>query len=150
MTNKYKVLFAPVDAVGHVNACIGVAEQVRNRGHTVVFATPISWKGKLETLGFQEEVYSISDSSPAQAVGEVWWQLVKKLSSVISLPSIDLLDKFHINVMYEAFRQVKFTHLRLKEILETVKPDVVIVDHLFCIPALMDQGIEIFANIKAS
>src|SRR5437879_1382568 len=62
MSNKkLTVLFCPLDAYGHVNPCIGVGEQLRDRGHRVIFAIDSSWKGRLEKYGFQEEL--INDPS---------------------------------------------------------------------------------------
>ncbi len=44
------ILFAPLDGWGHINACIGLAEVLLNRGHRVVFAIDISFKGKLKRM----------------------------------------------------------------------------------------------------
>ncbi len=45
MSKKLTILFSPLDGYGHVNACTGVAEALRDRGHRIVFAIDKSWKG---------------------------------------------------------------------------------------------------------
>jgi hypothetical protein len=101
----------------------------------------MSWKGKLEAHGFTEELYKVSDeSSSTDAVGDVLCKLLAKFAHVISRPFIELHRKMQLGMTYEMFEQLKYIHARLKEIVHTVKPDVIIVDHMFRLPSLMDQG----------
>jgi UDP:flavonoid glycosyltransferase YjiC (YdhE family) len=142
MSEKYTFLFAPLDGVGHVNACLGIAEQLRDRGHRVVFATPMSWKGKLEQQGFIEELYHVSDEelNPSQS-GAAWWEsIMAKMRPAVSGPSIEIHEKIQIPIWNETLNQIKYSDRRLREIVSNVKPDAIVVDYMLHIPALMDQG----------
>ena len=44
MPKTFTILFAPVYAVRHINACIGVAEILQLRGHQIVFMVNQSFK----------------------------------------------------------------------------------------------------------
>ena len=61
------VLFMPESAYGPTNNCIGIGDMLRRRGHRVVFAAEASWKGRLEPLGFEEDLVDLS--APAAASG---------------------------------------------------------------------------------
>ena len=46
------ILFIPLDAVGHVNSAIGMAQVLAQSGHKAIFAITDQWRGKLERYGF--------------------------------------------------------------------------------------------------
>ena len=50
----------PESAYGPTNNCIGIGDILRRRGHRVVFAAEASWKGKLEALGFEEDLVDLA------------------------------------------------------------------------------------------
>ena len=54
------ILFMPESAYGPTNNCIGIGDMLRSRGHRVVFAAEASWKGKLEALGFEEDLVDLA------------------------------------------------------------------------------------------
>ena len=56
MTKMLTILFSAVDGVGHVNACIGLAEVLHKRGHKIVFVVGKEFEGKLTSFGFHEEI----------------------------------------------------------------------------------------------
>ena len=60
MSASKTILFMPESAYGPTNNCIGIGDILRQRGHKVVFAAEASWKGKLEALGFVEDLVDLS------------------------------------------------------------------------------------------
>ena len=52
-------LFWPESAYGPTNQCVGIGKVLLERGHRVVFAAEASWRGKLEPLGFEEELVDL-------------------------------------------------------------------------------------------
>ncbi|MFC7511835.1 hypothetical protein ACFQV4_21280 [Streptomyces thermocarboxydus] len=54
------VLIAPESAYGPTNNCVGIGDVLSRRGHRVVFAAEASWKGRLEPLGFEEELVDLA------------------------------------------------------------------------------------------
>ena len=83
------ILFMPESAYGPTNNCIGIGDVLRKRGHRVVFAAEASWKGKLEPLGFEEDLVDLA--SPAegdQDAGQFWKDFVaRRRRSSASRPS---------------------------------------------------------------
>ncbi|CAG2121776.1 unnamed protein product, partial [Medioppia subpectinata] len=59
-------------AVGHVNACIGLAEVLLSRGHKIVFVIDQSFAGRLAPYGFIEEVLPSDqkDQMPGEMVAK--------------------------------------------------------------------------------
>jgi len=47
------VVFFPEGAFGPTNNCVGIGEQLRARGHRVVFIVEESFAGTLEARGFE-------------------------------------------------------------------------------------------------
>ena len=62
------ILFMPESAYGPTNNCVGIGDVLRQRGHRVVFAAEASWRGRLEPLGFTEDLVDLAP--PAEAAGE--------------------------------------------------------------------------------
>ncbi len=54
------ILFMPESAYGPTNNCIGIGDVLRRRGHRVVFAAEASWRGRLEPLGFTEDLVDLA------------------------------------------------------------------------------------------
>ncbi len=57
MYQKLTVLFAPIEGVGHVNACIGIAEVLKERGHKIVFAVSDLWSENSLNMGLKRKSF---------------------------------------------------------------------------------------------
>ena len=88
------VLFMPESAYGPTNNCIGIGDVLRQRGHRVVFAAEASWKGKLEPLGFEEDLVDLS--APAggrtQDAGQFWKDFIANTAPEFRKPTIEQLQ----------------------------------------------------------
>lgn len=75
MPKQLDILFIPVDGIGHVNACLGLAEVLIQAGHTVSVAINDQWKGRLTKYGVNEVLYTDQDRpkgmEPAAYHGEM-------------------------------------------------------------------------------
>ena len=94
-TKSYKILFVPLDSTGHVNACVGIAEQLAAMGHEVHFAIEAAWRGTLAPrYGFHESIYTDPMRPPGLGPNE-WW-----------LRSMDMIkDTLHESALYKAGHQ---------------------------------------------
>src|SRR6266513_5383396 len=89
------VLFMPESAYGPTNNCIGIGDVLRKRGHRVVFAAEASWKGKLEPLGFEEDLVDLAPPAGSdQDAGQFWKDFVAQTAPEFRKPTIEQLDTF--------------------------------------------------------
>jgi MGT family glycosyltransferase len=137
------ILFMPESAYGPTNQCIGIGDLLLKRGHRVVFAAEASWKGKLTALGFEEDLIELAPPVPdsnEQAAGKFWKDFIRETSPEFRKPTKDQLESFIRPTWQALIDGAKYCEPKLKEILERVKPDVVVEDNVLCFPALMTCG----------
>lgn len=158
MSRSLTVLFLPESAYGPTNNCIGIGAVLRARGHRVVFASESSWKGRLESLGFEEDLVELSardnaggtqseeveDSddagSSAAAAGQFWTEFVKETAPVFRLPTVQQLEHFIRPTWQALLDGARFVQGQLEEVLERQRPDVVVEDNVCAFPALLTSG----------
>ena len=92
MKNQTKrILVTPINAVGHVNACTGVALPLLRRGHRVAFFVETPYSGKLKSYGFEEFLFE-PFKEPGENVEEFknpGEQMAKKLLKIGMLGTND-------------------------------------------------------------
>lgn len=139
MTTPRTFLFMPESAYGPTNNCIGIGNVLRSRGHRVVFAAEASWSGKLEALGFEEDLVNLAPVDPDadDDAGQFWTDYIKETSPEFRKPTIEQLSSFVQPTWQALIDGAKFCQPQLLEIIERQNPDVVIEDNVNCFPALM-------------
>jgi UDP:flavonoid glycosyltransferase YjiC (YdhE family) len=150
MPEHLTILFAPVDAVGHVNACIGIAEVLRDRGHRIVFAISDNWREKLKVFGFEEELIELSKKETVEDPAKFWAELCLKAGM---LGPKSPLEKFKsmTNVSFpEVIDRSKTSDPLMKEIVCRIKPDIIIIDGIIWMPSLMNSGIPWVWSVSAN
>ena len=143
-SSKLTVLFCPLDYHGHVNACHGLAEALRDRGHRVVFAIDKAFKGRLQAYGFDEELLSISlsviglsDDSEVDSTT----QCVTQLKDVFKEGTLAMTEKFCVFGFENMSKLLKAKDSQYKSILERVVPDLIVIDSYVGSPTLTNSGI---------
>lgn len=143
MAEQLTVLFLPESAYGPTNQCIGLGHRLLQRGHRVVFAAESSWKGKLEALGFVEDLVDLAPP-PAdgddQDAGQFWKDFIRETAPEFRKPTIEQLETFVKPTWQALIDGAMYCEPQLKAIVERVKPDVVVEDNVLCFPALMTSG----------
>lgn len=137
------IMFWPESAYGPTNQCIGLAAILRDRGHTIVFAAESSWAGKLAPYGFIEELVDLAEPAEGASdedAGAFWTEFIAETAPEFRKPTIDQLESF-IKPTYQALIDgAKYCEPRLREILSTHRPDVVVEDNVVLFPALTTAG----------
>jgi MGT family glycosyltransferase len=147
MTEPRTFLFMPESASGPTNNCIGIGNLLRERGHRVVFAAERSWSGKLEALGFEEDLVDLApppepDPSGVEPdAGQFWTDFIRDTSPEFRKPTIEQLSTFVQPTWQALIDGAKYCEPQLREIIERSRPDVVIEDNVNCFPALMTAGV---------
>jgi MGT family glycosyltransferase len=143
MAEQLCVLFLPESAYGPTNQCIGLGHKLLQRGHRVVFAAESSWRGKLEALGFEEALVDLApppEDPEDQDAGQFWKDFIRDTAPEFRKPTIEQLESFIKPTWQALIDGTMYCEPQLKEILDMVKPDVVVEDNVLCFPALMTCG----------
>ena len=144
MTEARTFLFMPESAYGPTNNCIGIGHVLRSRGHRVVFAAEASWKGRLEALGFVEDLVDLAPPPEGDAAdddaGQFWIDFIRDTSPEFRKPTIEQLSTFVQPTWQALIDGAQYCEPQLREIIARQRPDVVIEDNVNCFPALVTSG----------
>ena len=141
MTDPLTVVFMPESAYGPTNNCIGIGKVLEQRGHRVVFAAEASWRGRLEPLGFEEDLVDLAPPAEGdQDAGQFWTDFITETAPEFRKPTIEQLDTFIRPVWESLIDGAKFCEPQLREILARAQPDVIVEDNVSGFPALLTHG----------
>ncbi|MER7502431.1 glycosyltransferase [Nonomuraea pusilla] len=133
----------PESAYGPTNNCIGIGDILRRRGHRVVFAAEASWKGKLEALGFEEDLVDLAppaEDAEEQDPGQFWKDFIRETAPEYRKSTLEQLETVTKPIWESLIDGVKYCEPQLKAIIERVRPDVVVEDNVITFPALLTTG----------
>jgi MGT family glycosyltransferase len=123
--------------------CIGVAAKLRERGHRIVFAAESSWAGKISKFGFIEELVDLAapvEGADEGDAGQFWTDFIAETAPEFAKPTLQQLETF-IKPTYQALIDgAKYCEPRLREIIATHRPDVIVEDNVVLFPALTTAG----------
>lgn len=154
-----RFLFMPESAYGPTNNCIGIGNILRQRGHTVIFAAEASWEGKLEALGFVEDLVHLAEPAPEDpdapppeeggaAAGQFWIDFIRETAPVFRLPTIEQLDQFIKPTWQALIDGAMYCQPHLEEIIARQRPDVIIEDNVNAFPALVTAGVPFVRSVS--
>ncbi len=147
----------PESAYGPTNNCIGIGDVLRRRGHRVVFAAEASWKGRLEPLGFTEDLVDLAppgggtpadqdaaagqEAAAGQDAGQFWKDFVRETAPEFRKPTIEQLGTWIRPVWEELISGARYCQRQLAGIVERARPDVIVEDNVVAFPALLTAGV---------
>jgi MGT family glycosyltransferase len=135
---RLTIVFMPESAYGPTNNCIGIGKVLADRGHRVVFAAEASWSGRLEPLGFEEDLVDLAPPPEGeQDAGQFWTDFITETAPEFRKPTIEQLATFIEPVWTSLIDGAKYCEPQLKAILDRAEPDVIVEDNVNCFPALM-------------
>lgn len=146
MSETKTFLFMPESAYGPTNNCIGIGNELLARGHKVVFAAESSWAGKLAALGFGEDLVDLAppadDADGAeQDPGQFWKDYIREISPEFQKSTAEQLETVTKPIWQALIDGAKYCEPHLREIVERVRPDVIIEDNVLTFPALRTSGV---------
>jgi UDP:flavonoid glycosyltransferase YjiC (YdhE family) len=141
MSQKLTILFAPLEFVGVVNSCIGIAQVLRDSGHRIVFAISHKWKGKLNIFGFEEEVIELEKSETVEDPAKSSAQFFSNSGMFGSIPPIEKIKRLIATGLRDIVEQNKTLDPIMKAIVDRIKPDIIMISNCVGMPSLMSSDI---------
>jgi MGT family glycosyltransferase len=146
MAQPLTILFMPESAYGPTNNCVGIGDVLRRRGHRVVFAAEASWAGRLEPLGFVEDLVHLAappepdPDAPPQDAGQFWKDFIRDTAPEFRKPTIQQLATFMQPTWQALIDGATYCEPHLREIIARQAPDVIVEDNVVTFPALQTTG----------
>ena len=135
------ILFFPEGAYGPTNNCVGIGQVLVERGHRVVFVIEESFAGSLEAQGFEERLMRLGPPPEAEEEPVQFGKdFIRETAPVFRKPTFDQLAEFIEPTFRALCDGARYVDDRLREILDEVRPDVVVEDNVVCFPAILASG----------
>lgn len=140
--SKLKVLFAPAQGMGHIGACHGLADILRQKGHECVFILDIKFKGRIAKHGYEEAILQdIGPENHSSTEPELLQEFFQNhREDIITMPPIDVIKSIG-PIFVKMFEDSKKLEVDFKAVVDVVKPNIIICDTHIASPALMNSGI---------
>ncbi|CAG2114947.1 unnamed protein product, partial [Medioppia subpectinata] len=139
--SQLTILFTPLDGWGHINACHGLAEELLRRGHRVVFAIDQGFAGKLSKHGFEEVLHSIPPDPTVDPNIDFWADFIVKHRRDLQRSSIEIIERVTSVALGVMFDGVKAREDQYRDIVATVRPDVIVIDSYVGCPPVTESGV---------
>ena len=145
MSKKLTILFVPINAVGHINSSIGIAEILHSRGHRIIFAVDQSFKGKFIQRGFEEEIVEKELNEEEKRDPSSYFSNFIKYNQL--LDDISPLEKLKFIVENHQKVYSRKEEQMINSIIDKIQPDIIAVDLVFS-PSIIKSGIP-WVNINS-
>ncbi len=136
------VAFFPESAYGPTNNCIGIADVLRRHGWRVVFIAEESFAGTFTDKGFEERLMRLGPKPEQEEdPGQFWKDFIRETAPVFRQPTIEQLEGFIAPTFEALIEGARYVDDRLVEIIDEVRPDVIVEDNVVSFPALPASGL---------
>jgi len=142
MSDSKTIAFFPEPgAWGPTNNCVAIAEVLSDRGHRVVFVVDASFEGILEAKGFEERVMRMAPpDEDADPTADPWAEFIRVTAPEFRKPTIEQQETVTKPIWEALVAGAKYSHERIMEIWDDVRPDVVCTDNVTGYPAVELAG----------
>lgn len=138
-----KIFFYTMDAAGHLYACIGLAESLARRGHSITFLSNYHhFNHQLESCNFRQIPLPAKDEKDRKISGQRGFDLLLKSGMVSDLSSLDKLKVIKYDaILGKMSEQCSRQHNRMAEVLQEERPDLVVIDSYLIPKAIVKSDI---------
>lgn len=145
------ILVTPLNAVGHVGACVGALAPLLRRGHRIIFVLEETFAGKVAALGFTEHLMVFPKPADVVNPGE---DPAKSLLEAKVIGNYSPYEKFE-NMLGMLFGEKFNSDNRImdgaiKEAIKLYKPDLIYFDACHMYPAVHYSGIPWVKHISTT
>ncbi|NP_001310044.1 uncharacterized UDP-glucosyltransferase YjiC-like [Tetranychus urticae] len=135
-----KIFFLPMDAHGHVNACIGLARMLKDFGHQCVFAVPKRWCKPIEEYDFKVEILDDPTVPDDEDTQKKWGTFMNKYAHTYSKSPKEQFVELIVPASVAFIDYVKIINDQLPALLESTNPDFIIIDFYVTVPSVINSG----------
>ncbi len=142
MTDVKTIAFFPEPgAWGPTNNCVAIANVLHERGHRIVFVIDESFEGVLEAKGFEERMMRMSPPEEnADPTADPWAEFIRVTAPEFRTPTIEQITTVTKPIWEALVAGAQYSHARIIEIWDDVRPDVVVTDNVTGYPAVELAG----------
>ncbi|MBI4261475.1 MAG: glycosyl transferase [Actinobacteria bacterium] len=134
-------MFFPEGAYGPTNNCVGIGQVLRERGARVVFVVEESFAGTLEKRGFEEALMRLTPPPEEPEVpGQFWKDFIRETAPEFRKPTVEQLSTFLRPTWQAIVDGARHVEPRLREIVDDLRPDVIVEDNVQAFPAIVASG----------
>jgi MGT family glycosyltransferase len=143
MTDAKTIAFFPEPgAWGPTNNCVAIANVLAERGHRIVFVVDESFAGELTKRGFEERLMRMAPpDDDADPTADPWAEFIRVTAPEFRKPTIEQISTVTFPIWEALVAGEKYSHDRIMEIWDDVRPDVVATDNVTGYPALELGGV---------
>ena len=136
---KTVVLF-PEAAFGPALNCVGIAQQLKAKGHNPVFVCDKGFKGVFEKYGFEENLVDMSGGMSDEEIAKFWANFIAGHLPHFRLSPIEQIPTYVVPVWEAIVDSAIIAEEGLDAHLQRIKPDVTCVDNVILFPAIKRTG----------
>ncbi len=123
--------FPEPGAWGPTNNCVAIANVLAERGHRVVFVVDESFEGELDRRGFEERLMRMAPpDEAADQAADPWAEFIRVTAPEFAKPTIEQIETVTKPIWEALVAGERYSHDRLMEIWDDVRPDAVCTDNV--------------------
>jgi MGT family glycosyltransferase len=132
MTDRRTIAFFPEPgAWGPTNNCVAIADVLAERGHRIVFVVDESFEGVLSKRGFEERLMRMAPpEEDADPNADPWAEFIRVTAPEFRRPTIEQIATVTKPIWEALVAGERYSHDRLMQIWEDVRPDAVVTDNV--------------------
>ena len=138
MTEAKTIAFFPEPgAWGPTNNCVAIANVLFERGHRIVFVIDESFEGVLEAKGFEERMMRMAPpEEDGDPTADPWAEFIRVTAPEFRKPTIEQIETVTKPIWEALVAGARYSHPRIMEIWDDVRPAVVVTDNVTGYPAV--------------
>lgn len=148
------IIFAPLDSMGHINSLVSIANHLKSQNHRTIFLFLEPIVNDLKKHG--HEVYDSTTPDLVESIGDdtaqdKWNAVIKATAPIWQSGDVIKNLEEEMDLGFGAMvDDIKKYNGNIEKKLELLKPDILIVDHYFGIPALFKAKVPFVRVYSAS
>ncbi|NP_001310107.1 uncharacterized UDP-glucosyltransferase YdhE-like [Tetranychus urticae] len=152
-SDPVKVVVTSVDAYGHLNSALGIAQSLQKRGNDVYFANRKHHRASVEKRGLKFIALEDYEDSYTEANADFFVDMMTQYMEKAELTPMERLETWDENdtkMFLGVIDELKHLNNALTKIVDDKKPDIMVADVIFALPLFVNGPIPCIPLYSAS